>query len=514
MLLADKFNEKTQNKYSFLRFQDVIVDTAASSVTVQIVAPYEFCDNLAAGGDDKVIRDTVAEILKEEGVELDPVIKFRKVYYNCDIIRHVIVKFLQKNYGAYCLQIAEDAVQVSGEAGKIKADISLPDYMAQAFALNKIPEAVKAHIDDAYCTDIKVNIIDTGSSENNIDFSPKMEVHIIRSYLHSTSKESALIGDTIKESATYISKSPKSGSDLCLCGVVSNLTTKTSKKGYYYHTFTLDDTTGRVECIKFTRSKKRGVLGALNDGATVKVVGEYTDEESAGPVKFIVNRLSFCDIDFDAVDLSEPEKIKDVQPVPIIKYQDSFDNILAIASEANELIDGKSYISIDFETTSTDPYTCKVIEIGMARMVDGKVTEYFDTFIDPNAHIPEDSTKVHGITDSDVADAPYIDSVIPQMLEFIGDLPLIAHNGKRYDYIIIKRLLADNGYDPLTNELLDTLEMADRYAVPGRHRLVDLCEYFGISLVNAHRAYADCIATAKLYAALTDYARERNIKNR
>ena len=64
----------------------------------------------------------------------------------------------------------------------------------------------------------------------------------------------------------------------------------------------------------------------------------------------------------------------------------------------------------------------------------------------------------------------------------------------------------------LKNELIDTLEMADELHVPGRHRLGDLCEYFHIPLLDAHRAYADCIATAKLFAALVRFADAR--KNR
>ena len=199
----------------------------------------------------------------------------------------------------------------------------------------------------------------------------------------------------------------------------------------------------------------------------------------------------------------------DKAPVPIIPYNDSADSLEQILTETHPLIANKTYVALDFETTGLNPSTCMVIEVGIARMVDGMVTEYFDTFVDPGMHIPEDASRTNNIFDKDVVGAPPIEYVLPQMLEFIGSSPVIAHNGRTYDYIILGRLLKESGLK-MNNKLIDTLDIANILHKPGRHQLSDLCEYFHIPLVNAHRAYADCIATAKLFAELV---RRGNLKS-
>ncbi|MDE6549878.1 MAG: hypothetical protein K2M44_00015 [Clostridia bacterium] len=510
MEFKERLDLATDNKYRFLRVQDVFVNKADKSMTVAFSAPYSFCDTSLTDSVKDEILCAVKQIFISEGVDFDIKIEYKKVYYNEEVIARVILQYLSRNYNAFCSQIPAGSIKVSIEGDNIAAEIRLPDYMYTAFISNSIAQSVKEYIDSTYCTDIKVKLIDLGDIGGRITFKPAVQMRIVKGYYHSVDKASALLGDTITSKATYIAKAPTKGTDICIAGTVSALTTKTSKKGYFYHTFMLDDTTGKVECIKFTRSKKRGVLGALGDGAQVIVMGDYPEEDGFGSSKLVVNRLSICEIDYDAIDMSEPIAVKEYRPVASVPYDDNYDNLMQMSAFNSPAIIGHTFVSLDFETTGLNPATCDIIEIGLARMVDGKVTEYFDTFVDPKKHIPEDSSRVHGIYDSDVRDAPYIESVLPDVLKFIGDAPIIAHNGLGYDYIILDRICMQCGIAPPKGKRIDTLVMADTLRVEGRHNLSALCQHFGISLVNAHRAYADCIATAKLYAALEEYSSSHN----
>ena len=511
MVLEEKFKDKTQGKYPYIRFKDVAVDKATASVTVTVSAPYDICDEITASGEDKVISSAISEIFKEEGITMPVSVVFKKVYYNADIVKRLTEKFLSEQYGAYCSQISKDAVAATVEDGTPIITIDLPDYLAGAFTAAEIPQALADYIDELYGTQSRVNVTKHAADAFKIDKSgPKMEAVQAKQYFHATSGESVLIGNLITDPALYISRLPENAFETCIAGTISDLQDRVSKKGYHFHTFTLNDTTGSVECIKFTRRKKGGVLGALSDGMTIKVVGSYEDEgDAVGKRKFIVDRVSFCEIDYSKVDDSEPKKSYDKAPVPIIPYNDSADSLEQILTETHPLIANKTYVALDFETTGLNPSTCMVIEVGIARMVDGKVTEYFDTFVDPGMHIPEDASRTNNIFDKDVVGAPPIEYVLPQMLEFIGSSPVIAHNGRTYDYIILGRLLKESGLK-MNNKLIDTLDIANILHIPGRHKLSDLCEYFHIPLVNAHRAYADCIATAKLFAELV---RRGNLKS-
>ncbi len=510
MEFKERLDSLTDNRYRFLRVQDVFVNKSDKSMTVVFSAPYSFCDTSLTDTVKEEIFSAVREIFSSAGVEFDIKIDYKKVYFNEEIISRVILQYLSRNYNAFCSQIPAGSIKVKIADGEVTAEIRLPDYMYTAFSSNSIVQSVKDYIDASYCTDIRIKLVNLGDTGESFALKPAVQMRIVKGYYHNVDKASALLGDTVTNKATYIAKAPLKGSEICIAGTVSNLTTKTSKRGYFYHTFILDDTTGKAECIKFTRSKKRGVLGALKDGDQVIVMGDYPDEDGFGSSKLVVSRLSTCEIDYDSVDLSEPIAVKEYKPVASIPYNDNYDNLMQMSAFNSSAIIGHTFVALDFETTGLNPATCDIIEIGLAKMIDGKVTEYFDTFVDPKKHIPEDSSRIHGIYDSDVKDAPYLESVLPDVLKFIGDAPIIAHNGLGYDYIILDRVCKQCGIAPPANRRIDTLIMADNLRVEGRHNLSALCQHFGISLVNAHRAYADCIATAKLYAALEEYSGSHN----
>lgn len=510
MVLEEKFKQITEGKYPYIRFKDVTVDKTSGTVCVTLSAPYERCDALSASGETEEISGIICDIFKEHDISLPVTTVFKKVYFNADIIKRLVEKFLSEQYGAYCSQIPEDSISATVEEGIPIITLDLPDFIASAFISADITGSIKDYISELYGVDSEIVVKQHSANAFYISSAPKLEAAPVKQYFHSTGEEMAFIGDKITESAVYIARVKKNAFDVCIAGTVSDMQERVSKKGYYFHTFKLDDTTGSVECIKFTRRKKGGVLGAITNGMTIKVKGSFEEDGySSGQPKFIVSDVTICNIDYSAVDNSDPKtKRTSVTPVPVIPYQDSADSLEQVLSDTNPLIAGKTYIAIDFETTGKNPSLCSIIEIGMARMVDGKVTEYFDTFVNPGIPIPPDASRVNHIFDADVKDAPRIEEVLPQVMEFIGDVPLIAHNGNEYDYLILARVLKNTGMS-IKSKLIDTLQIANDLHIPGRHNLSDLCTYFHIPLLNAHRAYADCIATAKLYAALVRYEEGR-----
>ena len=89
------------------------------------------------------------------------------------------------------------------------------------------------------------------------------------------------------------------------------------------------------------------------------------------------------------------------------------------------------YIVFDIETTGLNPNTEKITEIGACRVRGGKVVEKFHTMVNPQKPIPEEISRLTGITDDMVKDAPLIDSVLADFIDFCGSYPtLVAHNAK------------------------------------------------------------------------------------
>ena len=157
-------------------------------------------------------------------------------------------------------------------------------------------------------------------------------------------------------------------------------------------------------------------------------------------------------------------------------------------------------IVLDTETTGFDPKSGdRLIEVGCIEIVDLLPTgRTFHRYVNPERSIPEDAIKVHGITDDMVKDAPIFAKMADELLEFIGDAPLIAHNASfDRNFIDWELLLA---HKPQTGEArwIDTLAIA-KSKFPGQPNTLDaLCKRYKISL--ADRTYHGALIDARLLA--------------
>ncbi len=163
-------------------------------------------------------------------------------------------------------------------------------------------------------------------------------------------------------------------------------------------------------------------------------------------------------------------------------------------------------IVLDTETTGFDPKTGdRLIEVGCIELVDLLPTgRTFHRFVNPERLIPPDAIRVHGITDDKVKEAPRFHEVVGELMEFIGDAPVIAHNAA-FDRSFIDHECGLCGH-PLLEETrwIDTLKLAQS-RFPGMANSLDaLCKRFKISLVERtlHGALIDARLLAEVYLEL------------
>lgn len=159
-----------------------------------------------------------------------------------------------------------------------------------------------------------------------------------------------------------------------------------------------------------------------------------------------------------------------------------------------------SYISLDLETTGLNPKLDKIIEIGAAKVIDGCVTDCFSSFVNPGRTLPEHVVSLTGISEVDLAGAPKAKDIIPLLIDFCEDLPLLGHR-ILFDYSFVKHEAVNLGI-PFERSGIDTLKIS-RACLPDlpSKRLTDMCKYYDIPLV-AHRAFNDAEATSLLFMAL------------
>ncbi|MDR0923584.1 MAG: 3'-5' exonuclease [Hungatella sp.] len=160
-----------------------------------------------------------------------------------------------------------------------------------------------------------------------------------------------------------------------------------------------------------------------------------------------------------------------------------------------------SYVAVDLETTGLDPKQDKIIEIGAVKVVEGQVTESYETFVNPYRKLEFRVVMLTGITDRQLETSPGIGEVIGGFLDFAGDLPVLGHH-VIFDYSFLKRAAINEGFG-FERQGIDTLKLARRFMPPDEKKnLTAACGYFGIVQTLSHRALADAKAAHELYEEL------------
>ena len=171
-------------------------------------------------------------------------------------------------------------------------------------------------------------------------------------------------------------------------------------------------------------------------------------------------------------------------------------------------------ICFDIETTGLEYMRGdRCIEIGAVEMIDGNITDNtFHEYINPGGKIiPPDSYMVHKISNAFLEDKPKMAAVAPRFLEFIGDSPIVAHNGLDFDFPFINHELQLVGLPQIPREQqFDSIVIArNRVFGPKSYSLDALAKWYGISLTaraDAHGALIDAEILAKVYKELENTA--------
>ena len=170
-----------------------------------------------------------------------------------------------------------------------------------------------------------------------------------------------------------------------------------------------------------------------------------------------------------------------------------------------------TYCVFDIETTGFDSKTDGITEIAVCKVRNGEIIDEYTTFVNPEKHIPIEVQELTHITDEMVENAPTVEKMIPEFLEFTKGCVLVAHNA-HFDTSFIKAKceklkLEFNPY------VIDTLEMSrEMYNGVENHKLGTLAEYLGVSLEGAHRAINDTRATAKVFVKMCEDVVKEGLK--
>lgn len=155
-------------------------------------------------------------------------------------------------------------------------------------------------------------------------------------------------------------------------------------------------------------------------------------------------------------------------------------------------------VAIDLETTGLSPLVDRIIELAAIKVTPNKV-ESFSKLINPKIEIPAFTTDIHGITGEMVADKPILEKVLPEYHQFVGDLPIVAHNAK-FDLGFLLFAQHQLGHQLGQNDIYCSVKASRRaFKEMPNHKLGTLAKELDLGLENHHRALDDTLACLKLF---------------
>ncbi len=373
-----------------------------------------------------------------------------------------------------------------------------------------------------------------------------------------------LIGKEITGNIVKIKDSKQEGEKVIIEGRVFNMDKREIKGERYLVSFNITDFTDSTT-VKFFVDKKvfdGGVEGELKDGKYVKVKGEVQYDTYSKEIDIMSRDISKGNPPPERMDNAEEKRVElhlhtqmsrmdgltpakefikraqkwghkaiaitdhgVVQAFPEAMESSSKSDLKVIYGvEAylindygtsvfyprNQTIDDE-FVVFDIETTGLSKDNDRITEIGAVKIKDGKITDKFSTFVNPEIHIPEEITDLTGIDDEMVKYAPKIEEVLPEFMEFFGDSVLVAHNAP-FDTGFIRAKAEKAGLGVIRNTVVDTLELAKcLYPELKKYKLNLVCDHLGVELKGHHRAVNDAAATAEVFVKMLNNLSERNI---
>ena len=492
-------------RYDWLRIRRADVDIDADSLIVEFVVPYEKYDGFT---DDD--RNAVLSALKEIFPDFKDVrAVFRKNYTSVEAVAYLVKTFIAENYRALVSIIGDSNTCITINDGKVSVVFRVTPATSALMEASGFNKKLKDYLDSNYTDETSVSTEFAEAVSVNQNAEEDLQTVVVDDHTIGYKLGHKICGGEIKQIPRYISHFKEPSDGVCVVGEVSAFQRRIAKqsKNVFYN-FSLGDTTGIMNCCYFTRSQTSGALDVLKDGDSIIATGDLQTDDYRGGLSLRVRTVWTCTIDYSTIIKKENVKrrkpYRPITPKPVDTVGQQ--NLFEMDKPVPSLLKGKTYVVFDLETTGLGS-DCSIIEISGIKVVDGKLTSSWTTLIDPFMHIPESSTEVHGITDADVADAPYAETVLPEFAKWAGNACLVAHNGNMFDFGVLNAQGAKYGVS-FPNEHMDTLVMAARYHDRiGRNsklNLTALCKEFGIELTNAHSAYYDALATAQLFVKLCE----------
>lgn len=515
----DYINQKTCNKFEFLRLKQVFFDVEKNKLSIDFLYP----------STQILTQDNKAEITSfiRQFVNLDLHynINFTKSYLEPALVLNCIKKYLEKNNKLLYSAIRDRDVVIDCQNEKIT--FNLEEQYYNYFLSSNISKTLFSHLYRNFCANFEISATNVGVKEvdqsvlkNRLsELTTKSELDALLSANKDrfvVEDRRLMIGKEIVYNPRRIKSINRCIEDCILAGEIcflteKSFTSKRTKKNEFgideqiikpFFNFQLKDDSGSIYAVYFPTKASYHKMHLLKNGDNIVLQGKISQYN--GNYEINVKSISLCSIPkANAIEVVANQDLiseyRFVNPKPFTLRRQA--NLFEENHYSNEVLNG-SYVVYDFETTGIDPINDEIIEIGALKIVNGEFREVFTTLVKPTKPIPAEATKVNKITNDMVKNCYSISQVLPDFYLFCKGCQMVGYNSVAFDYLFLDKVSKavnikfDNGQ-------LDVFLMAkQKLKGLSNYKLSSVAKYLEVPLIDAHRALNDVIATAEVFMRL------------
>jgi len=532
--IENLLNEKTGNKFGF-KFKSAVLE----KVTGLCFVEFFYNDGVILSIEDRKLAENILIDKLPKGFKYS--IKFVKNFVVDESVGNSIKEFFKHRFPSVLYNI----LKVDCEKEQKVVIIGVHERVYEYVLEHKIDKVLKVYLKENFMADIEVSMQkDEDYKEIEIvdddivfeEFDPSVgEDRVIE-----VSEVEPIIGEFKDNLAFYIKDKKVPEDSVVVCGKIlfikeyayqvkskkkkeeekteqeskfsetiqENQEEEEHKNERKYFKFSIEDFTGKLSCVFFANKNNIELIQKLEPGHTVILEGKLEPDTYSGGVSMRVKNISKCvlpeQFEEKITYKPEPKKYRYVFPEKVEMYQQN-DLFMIEDKKVDQFLLNNDVVVFDFETTGLNlDGSDKIIEIGAVKVEKGKITQKFECMVDPEMHIPADSSKTNGIFDKDVKGAHTYDQVLADFYKFTRNSYLSGYNIKGFDMVFLHHFGKLSGYN-FDNPLLDIYPMAQKILKGLKnYKLGTVAEKLGVILDNAHRALYDSIATAEVLLKLTE----------
>lgn len=511
--VIQKLNKRHYNKYLNIKIYEVIYNSNLNNLTIKI----NYNQESISMEEKTEVTQFFIDYFKNQ-ITIDT--KFKKYYLDEEFLKQFLINYLKDNYKNTFSYLSENQIKIKSINNIYSCDIIVPTSQFKFVEESNLTNKLNEMFDEIFFDEISINFTEklTQTYENILDTKEKY-IQSVTSlnptegniYLEITNIDN-FYNEINSTTAILCSSVNHADEDVYICGEISNFrinSFKTKKVDENnnpimkeYHGFDLINDDKKLNCVCFVKQAEFEKFSELENGKKVVINGNIEDFNNSLSVR--VKALAYCDFTPPIKIIEKkgvPDKYNFVQPKLYSTKEQS--NMFDIKLEPSKYLTDHEIVVFDLETTGIK-YALgdEIIEIGAVKLKNGEITETFETLIKPKKEIPEEITKINGITNKMVENSISVEQAIPDFFKFCENCVLVAYNID-FDLPFLNHYAYQIGYN-FDHDYLDAFALAKQH-VPGlkNYKLKTVCNHFNVILDNAHRAIYDTIATAEVFIKLS-----------